>query len=119
MLPALGYPWDAMLAAAAKAEAAARRMLEAGTAGDVNAKARAELDRAEAQGEWLAVKEELARLWLAGLRAVLEQRPGELAELLAAMPPSDAAVRELREIEDRVDAAENYVVKLLTGRASA
>lgn len=115
-LPPLGWPWDALQDAGRRLERADREMLVAGTAGDVTARCAAELDRERAILDFFAVREELALQWLSGFRWALERYPAHVADLLRELPPARAVTDAIGELEDRVDAAEDAVVKLEHGQ---
>lgn len=134
--PVLGWPWDQLLDAARRAEGARQRLQAAGVlAGTVDTekvrhpegersralqeKLRAEFDLEGALADWRAVKAEMALQFLAGLRAAIEHEPTALRELLAQLPAAETVVEAIRELEDRVDAAEDAVVNLEQGRVVA
>lgn len=109
--PPMGWPWDQLTDAAIRYGEAGQRIIAASLAGDVMARCAAELDRDAAAADFTAVREEQARQWLAGLRAVLATQPANLAELLRDVPPSEVVVQSLRELEDRTEAAEGQAAK--------
>lgn len=107
----MGWPWDQLADAAIRFGETGQRIIAASLAGDVMARCAAELDRDTAAADFTAVREEMARQWLAGLRAVLATQPANLAELLRDVPPSEIVAQSLRELEDRTEAAEDRAAK--------
>jgi hypothetical protein len=120
-LPALGWPWDQLADATLRWAAARDRHHAATVAGDVNAREAAAADRWRAEQDRAAVRDDVARLWLAGFRAATELHPEAVAalfdRLVADVPPAAGVAVAIQELEDRVDVAEDAVVKLLTRRA--
>jgi hypothetical protein len=117
-LPPMGWPWDALADAVLRWAEADRRHHAAAVAGDVSARERAALDRDIALTDRAELRQEMARQWLAGLRAAVEvYGPATIAELLGGLPPAETVVEAIGELEDRVDAAEDAVVKLMLRRA--
>jgi hypothetical protein len=115
--PPLGWPWDALLDAGMRLERADAALLAAGTAGDVMGKLAAALDREKAIGDFFTVREEMARQWMAGLRAAVERYgPTAIAELLDGLPPAETVKEAIGELEDRVDAVENSIARSIANR---
>jgi hypothetical protein len=81
--PTLGWPWDQIADAALRFTEAEQHLQAAQVAGDVGAKAAAELDRETALRDWQGVREEVARQWVFGLRAALDLNPESVRELLS------------------------------------
>ena len=77
----------------------------------IAARESAALDMERALLDHHAVRDEIARQWMLGLRCVLEMQPANLAELLRDVPPSEIVVQSLRELEDRTEAAEGQAAK--------
>lgn len=79
----MGWPWDQIADSALRFTEADQRLQAASVAGDVAAKAAAELDRETALREWGDVRAEVARQWMFGMRAALEAHPEAVRELLS------------------------------------
>jgi hypothetical protein len=79
----MGWPWDQIADAALRFTEADQLLHAAQIAGDTSARLAAELDRETAAREWGAVREEVARQWVFGLRAALELNPESVRELLS------------------------------------
>jgi hypothetical protein len=114
--PPMGWPWDQMADALLRWDDARRRHHAARVAGDVDARERAALDREVAENDLAAVRDEVARQWLAGFRLALELEPTAVAGLLGRLPAAETVVGVLGELEARIDAAEDAVVNLVTNR---
>lgn len=81
--PPMGWPWDQIAEAALRFTEADQLLQAASVRGDTNGKLAAELDREAAANDWHAVREEVARQWVFGLRAALELNPESVRELLS------------------------------------
>jgi hypothetical protein len=114
-LPPLGWPWDALADAVLRWADARDRHHAATVAGDVNAREDAAADRWRAEQDHARVRDEVARQWLAGMRAAIElYGPAFLSEW-AELPPPAVFVSAVQDLEERVDAAEDAIVNLEHG----
>jgi hypothetical protein len=121
----LGWPWDQIADAALRFTEADQRLWAAQVAiigterPDFNAIAAAQLDRDKAVADWHDVREDVARLWLAGFRFALELNPEAVETLRNPQRKADAAVaslyRELDAMRCRVRDLERQVASLTPG----